>query len=235
MSETYDAVIIGAGVIGAAVSYELAKKGWKTVNIDRNPTAGYGSTSASCAIIRVHYSTYDGTALAYEGIPLLGKLASSIWKPRATTALPSSFSAAVWSTRSTPTTRWKPSWPAPANWACRWKNGPTSRSRNACPSSTPTASPRPRLLDDPDFGKKAGGEIYGAVHFPTAGYVNDPQLVGPEHRGGLRTQGRLVPLQRLGRRNPAGRRPRRRRETGGRARNPRQGRRQCRRARIPPR
>ena len=37
------------------------------MNIDRNPTSGYGSTSASCAIIRVHYSTFDGCALAYEG------------------------------------------------------------------------------------------------------------------------------------------------------------------------
>ena len=67
MKIKYDAIIIGAGVIGAAVSFELSKKGFKTLNIDRNPTSGYGSTSASCAIIRVHYSTFDGCALAYEG------------------------------------------------------------------------------------------------------------------------------------------------------------------------
>ena len=36
-----DAIIIGAGVIGAAVGYELAKKGWKTLNIDKNSVAGY--------------------------------------------------------------------------------------------------------------------------------------------------------------------------------------------------
>ena len=67
MSKTYDAIIIGAGVIGSAIGFELAKKGYKTINIDRNPTSGYGSTAASCAIIRVHYSTFDGCALAYEG------------------------------------------------------------------------------------------------------------------------------------------------------------------------
>ncbi|MDH3377542.1 MAG: FAD-binding oxidoreductase, partial [Gammaproteobacteria bacterium] len=67
MTETYDTAIIGAGVIGAAVAYELSKRGYKTVNVDMLPEAGYGSTSNSCAIIRVHYSTLDGTAMAYAG------------------------------------------------------------------------------------------------------------------------------------------------------------------------
>jgi len=63
--KTYDAIIIGAGVIGAAVGYELAKKGRRTLNIDFLPAAGYGSTSNSCAIIRLYYSTLDGTAMAF--------------------------------------------------------------------------------------------------------------------------------------------------------------------------
>ena len=63
----YDAVIIGAGVIGCAIAYELSKRGLRTLNVDRLPAAGYGSTSASCAVIRVHYSTLDGTAFAYDG------------------------------------------------------------------------------------------------------------------------------------------------------------------------
>lgn len=63
----YDAIIIGAGIIGACVAFELAKKGYKTLNIDKNPTSGYGSTSNSCAIVRAHYSTEDGVAMAYEG------------------------------------------------------------------------------------------------------------------------------------------------------------------------
>ena len=64
---SYDAIIIGAGVIGSAIAFELAKKGWKTLNVDKLPTAGYGSTSNSCAIVRAHYSTFDGVAMAYEG------------------------------------------------------------------------------------------------------------------------------------------------------------------------
>ena len=63
----YDAIIIGAGVIGSAVGYELASTGKKTLNIDKLPAAGFGSTSNSCAIIRFSYSTYDGVAMSWEG------------------------------------------------------------------------------------------------------------------------------------------------------------------------
>lgn len=62
----YDAIIIGAGIIGCCTALELSKKGLKTLNIDKLPASGSGSTGNSCAVIRVHYSTVDGTALAYE-------------------------------------------------------------------------------------------------------------------------------------------------------------------------
>ncbi len=67
MNRTADAIIVGAGVIGSAVAFELAKLGYKTLNIDKLPSSGYGSTSNSCAIVRAHYSTWDGVAMAYEG------------------------------------------------------------------------------------------------------------------------------------------------------------------------
>ena len=62
-----DALIIGAGVIGAAIAFELSKKGYRTLNVDRLPAAGYGPTSNSCAIVRAHYSSREGVAMAYEG------------------------------------------------------------------------------------------------------------------------------------------------------------------------
>ena len=66
-NKSYDAIIVGAGILGAATGFQLAKKGYKTLNIDKLPAAGYGSTSNSCAIVRAHYSTRDGVAFAYEG------------------------------------------------------------------------------------------------------------------------------------------------------------------------
>ena len=67
MTKKYDAIIVGAGIIGCCIGFELSKKGYKTLNIDKLPEAGQGSTSASCAIIRFHYSTPDGVAMAREG------------------------------------------------------------------------------------------------------------------------------------------------------------------------
>jgi len=67
MTQEYDAIIIGTGISGAAIAYELSKKGYKTLNIDKLAAAGQGSTGNTCAIIRTHYSTLDGTALAYDG------------------------------------------------------------------------------------------------------------------------------------------------------------------------
>jgi len=67
MKKSYDAIIIGAGVIGACTAYEMAKKGWKTLSLDKLPASGYGSTSHSCSIIRTYYSALETCALAYEG------------------------------------------------------------------------------------------------------------------------------------------------------------------------
>src|ERR1700761_6106717 len=67
MARQADAIIIGAGVIGAATAFELGKRGYKTLNIDKLPTSGYGPTSNSCAIVRAHYSSRQGVAMAHEG------------------------------------------------------------------------------------------------------------------------------------------------------------------------
>jgi len=66
MTRTFDAIIIGAGISGASIAYELSKKGYRTINVDRLAAAGLGSTSNTCAIIRTHYSTLEGTAIAYD-------------------------------------------------------------------------------------------------------------------------------------------------------------------------
>ncbi|MEE9415113.1 MAG: FAD-dependent oxidoreductase [Acidimicrobiales bacterium] len=66
--DAYDAIIIGAGVIGGAIALELAGRGYRTLNIDKLAAAGYGSTGNSCAIIRFSYSTPAGVAMAWEGL-----------------------------------------------------------------------------------------------------------------------------------------------------------------------
>ncbi len=66
MDKQFDAIIIGCDIIGNCVAFELTKKGYRTLSIDKNGDSGAGSTAGSCAIIRAHYSTPEGVAFAWE-------------------------------------------------------------------------------------------------------------------------------------------------------------------------
>jgi sarcosine oxidase subunit beta len=68
MNQIFDAIIIGAGIIGLATSLALGLKGWHVFNIDKLPACGYGSTPGSCAIIRPYYSTIESSAMAFESV-----------------------------------------------------------------------------------------------------------------------------------------------------------------------
>ncbi len=61
-----DAVVVGSGVIGSAVALELARAGRSVLVLDKAAGPGHGSTSASSAVIRFLYSTFESTATAWE-------------------------------------------------------------------------------------------------------------------------------------------------------------------------
>jgi sarcosine oxidase, subunit beta len=63
-----DAVVVGAGVIGSSVALGLARQGRQVLVVDKAGGIGHGSTSASSAIVRFNYSTYEGVALAWESL-----------------------------------------------------------------------------------------------------------------------------------------------------------------------
>lgn len=63
---TADTIVVGSGVIGSAVAYELARGGREVLVLDKGAGAGFGSTSASSAVIRFLYSTYDTIATSWE-------------------------------------------------------------------------------------------------------------------------------------------------------------------------
>jgi len=67
VSDTCDAVVVGAGVIGCSVALELARSGRRVVVVDRGPSPGAGTTSASSSIVRFTYSTWTGVAVSWEG------------------------------------------------------------------------------------------------------------------------------------------------------------------------
>ncbi|WP_337466333.1 FAD-dependent oxidoreductase [Saccharopolyspora spinosa] len=61
-----DVVVVGAGVIGAAIALELARVGRRVIVVDKAGAAGQGSTSASSAVVRYNFSTSAGVATAWE-------------------------------------------------------------------------------------------------------------------------------------------------------------------------
>ena len=65
-----DAIVVGAGIIGASVALELARMGRSVIVVDKGPAAGSGSTSSSSAIIRFSYSTIDAVLTAWESAAL---------------------------------------------------------------------------------------------------------------------------------------------------------------------
>ena len=62
-----DAVVVGAGVVGASIAFHLAERGVKTVVLDREGPAA-GSTARSGALIRAHYPTAHEADLAWESL-----------------------------------------------------------------------------------------------------------------------------------------------------------------------
>jgi sarcosine oxidase, subunit beta len=175
MSESYDAIVIGAGVIGNAVAFELSKQGRRTLSLDRLPASGYGSTGSSCAIIRTHYSTEDGAALAYEGwfywkhwrdylevddergLSAYHDIGCAVLKTEKNGHLKSIL--ANMDKLGIPYEEWDD--------AAMRRRMPIWDTRSFAPV---------RTLDDPEFGKSAAGAVGGAAFFPKAGYVADPQL-----------------------------------------------------------
>jgi glycine/D-amino acid oxidase-like deaminating enzyme len=76
MTETFDAVVIGAGVVGAATAFHLAKLGGlKVCVVDRGPVCG-GGTAKSCAIVRSHYSVPSNTALTLRSLEMFDAFAA---------------------------------------------------------------------------------------------------------------------------------------------------------------
>ena len=74
----YDAIIIGSGVIGCSIATELARRGHRTLNLDKLRVAGFGSTSYSSGIIRMMYSVPDSVKFAWEGYTYFDRWAEHI-------------------------------------------------------------------------------------------------------------------------------------------------------------
>jgi sarcosine oxidase subunit beta len=168
-----DAIVIGAGVIGAAVAFELAKQGRVVTVVDKGPAAGAGSTSSSSAVIRYTYSTWDGVVTAWEshflweqwrdhlGVDDEHGYAKFFRVGMLTLDAPGFDRARVLQLFDAVGVPYE-----------EWDAG-TIRKR--MPALDPAQYWPPRLPSDDAFWRDAHGEL-GGFFTPDAGFVDDPQL-----------------------------------------------------------
>jgi sarcosine oxidase, subunit beta len=77
MTQTYDAIVIGAGVMGASIAFHLAERGLKTAILERTVSAA-GATGHSSGLVRMHYDLAAESHLTFTSY----KNYFNVWKDR---------------------------------------------------------------------------------------------------------------------------------------------------------
>lgn len=174
MGLTADAVVVGAGVIGASTALELARTGRRVLVVDKLAGPGQGSTSASSAIVRFNYSTFDGIAAAWESkhhwdnwADHLGGVAdheplASFWRTGLVMldvpVAPKKRVLAIFDDVGVPYEDWDADVLAAQ-----------------VPGLDPSRFWPPKRLDDEAFWADPDGRL-GAFFTPDAGFIDDPRL-----------------------------------------------------------
>ena len=171
---SHDAIIIGSGVIGCSIATELARRGHRTLNLEKLSLAGAGSTSYSSGICRMMYSIPDSVKFAWEGFTYYERWAEHIGAavPEAElahfrrcgglvlrSAASETFLRRVMSAHDSVGLPYE-----------EWSTDELSRMGFDDRSFSP-----PRRLDDERFGEP-GPRLDGGVHFPMCGFVSSPDL-----------------------------------------------------------
>ena len=84
MAGMYDVAIVGCGITGAALAYELSKYQVKTVVLERGNDVAYATTRANSAIVHAGYDPEPGTMMArlnVRGNALIEQLAQTLDVP----------------------------------------------------------------------------------------------------------------------------------------------------------
>ncbi|MCL6282527.1 FAD-binding oxidoreductase [Ruegeria sp. 2012CJ41-6] len=199
-----DAILIGTGVIGSAIAFEMAKAGWKTLSLDRNAQVGHGSTAGSCAIIRMHYSTFDGTAFAWEGYHYWRDWGQYLGLPedadlaqfRETGCLVMKTEANGFLARHMKNS---------AALGCPFDELTPDQITKRLPVYALDSYAPAKRMDDPGFGHPNGGQLSGGVLWPNGGYVTDPALsaqnlmqAARQHGAEVRTGAEVVEILQSG-------------------------------------
>ena len=189
MSKQYDAIIIGTGIIGGAIGLELAKRGSRTLNVDKLPAAGYGSTSNTCAIIRFHYSTAEGIAMARESYYYWLDWPKHIGTPDES-GMAHYINTGCMVIKNEENQYLEHVLPHLDDLKVVYEDLRPEELKELLPYVDTRQFGPPVLAGDPRFGQPTGEAVAGAIYIPESGFINDPQLAchnqqrGCEARGG---------------------------------------------------
>ncbi len=85
--QSFDAIVIGAGVIGCSVAYHLARFGATRVLVLDRTQIGAGTTSQSSGILRTHYTVAENVELALASWGVFKNFAEYVADPEASAGL----------------------------------------------------------------------------------------------------------------------------------------------------
>lgn len=184
MTTSADAVVIGAGVIGCAVALALAEDGLRVVVVDRASGPGQGSTSASTAIVRFNYSTFDGVATSWESKHCWAQWAAHLGVAEGPLARFHQIGLAMLDVDLAPVDRQTALF---SQAGIPWQHWDPAELRQRLPGISSDRCWPPRSVQDPSFGTSSGQ--VGALWTPDAGYVDDPALAAQNLAEAARRRG----------------------------------------------
>ncbi|MGC7099565.1 NAD(P)/FAD-dependent oxidoreductase [Amycolatopsis lurida] len=164
--------MIGAGVIGSSIAFELARAGRRVIVLDRAAGAGQGSTSASSAIVRFNFSTTVGVATAWEAHFGWLDWAGHLGRDVGDLAMFRKTGLVMLDVEAAPRTSWLPLFDEIGVPYEEWDSATLAE---RVPGIDVGRYWPPKRLDDEQFWEDAEHSL-GGVYTPDAGYVSDPSL-----------------------------------------------------------
>ena len=172
--KTYDAVVVGSGVIGSSITYELGRRGFRTLTVDRHGGAGFGSTSFSSAIVRFTYSTYPGVAMSYEGLRYWENWGEHLKADRG--AELAKFSQCGMVTLKTTGGHHLKVLPHFDSIGIPYEDWDEENFQSHLPELDLRRFGPPKRPEDDGFWDEPTERLEGGLFTPEAGYISDPQL-----------------------------------------------------------
>lgn len=170
---TADVVVIGAGVIGSSIAFELAQLGRSVMVVDKAGGAGLGSTSASSAVVRFNYSTWDSVASSWESVHCWADWPDYLGAAdRAGLARFHRTGLVMIDVEVAPRRRVTPLFDRAGIPYEEWDSGALQA---RLPGIDTGRYFPPKPVDSAEFYAEAAEKL-GALYTPDAGFVDDPQL-----------------------------------------------------------